>query len=323
MISLPPALVDAITELLAATDAPHLRNSSHLLTDAYRQPISQSLYNNPQTLYAYLAVRMPATYAVIHRVLEEYTQMMPVPLSLLDIGAGPGTVGWAAQALWPSLEKLASIEASPHFAAIGQRLCTHSPTLSHRNSNWHQQNILQASFSAHDMITASYVLGEVEENQQTELVERAWDAATTALVLIEPGTPQGYHNIIRARQTLIERGAFILAPCPHQKACPKDMNNWCHFTQRLERSSLHRLSKDVSLPYEDEKFSYLSAVSSPPSQAITSNARIVAHPRKHTGHVSLELCTPEGEIERRIVPKSMKDMYHRAKKSRWGELWPF
>ena len=43
---------------------------------------------------------------------------------------------------------------------------------------------------------------------------------------------------------------------------------------------------------------------------------------KSKGHVTLDLCTPAGRIERWTVPKSFsKQAYRDARKSKWGDLW--
>ena len=45
-------------------------------------------------------------------------------------------------------------------------------------------------------------------------------------------------------------------------------------------------------------------------------------PLKRRGHVTLDLCTPSGKLERWTVPKSFsKAAYRDARKSRWGDLW--
>ncbi|KAL2641800.1 hypothetical protein R1flu_009387 [Riccia fluitans] len=62
--------------------------------------------------------------------------------------------------------------------------------------------------------------------------------------------------------TKIKSGAFVVAPCSHEGRCPMDgLSTWCHFVQRLQRTSLQRITKRSSaLPlraYEDEKFSFI------------------------------------------------------------------
>ncbi|MCJ1308317.1 37S ribosomal protein S22 [Agyrium rufum] len=50
--------------------------------------------------------------------------------------------------------------------------------------------------------------------------------------------------------------------------------------------------------------------------------RIVSQPLKGTGHITLDLCTPAGKLERWIVPKSYgRQAYRDARKSQWGDLW--
>ena len=94
--------------------------------------------------------------------------------------------------------------------------------------------------------------------------------------------------------------------------------DWCHFSQRVERTSQHRQLKGGALGYEDEKFSYLVAAK---SASPSTGARIVRHPGKHSGHVQLALCTAEGKIENRTITRSSKEAYKRARKAEWGDLW--
>ncbi|KAK2600567.1 hypothetical protein N8I77_010090 [Diaporthe amygdali] len=50
--------------------------------------------------------------------------------------------------------------------------------------------------------------------------------------------------------------------------------------------------------------------------------RNILPPLKRKGHVTLDLCTPAGAIERWTVPRSFsKQAYHDARKARWGDLW--
>jgi ribosomal protein RSM22 (predicted rRNA methylase) len=138
------------------------------------------------------------------------------------------------------------------------------------------------------------------------------------LVVIEPGTVRGFHFIHEARSALIAAGAHLLAPCPHGKECPMAASgDWCHFAARVERTSLHRQLKGGALGYEDEKFSYVVASRDPISAA---PARIVRHPQKHSGHVQLTLCTPEG-LTTPTIGKSQKEKYKFARHAHWGDAW--
>ena len=110
-------------------------------------------------------------------------------------------------------------------------------------------------------------------------------------MIVEPGTPDGYTRVIEARDRLIDAGFRVAAPCPHSAACPiVPGEDWCHFSARVSRSSLHRQVKGGSLPYEDEKFSYVAAARFP---ATPAPSRVVRRPQIRKGQVLLDLCETE------------------------------
>ncbi|KAF7956209.1 hypothetical protein EAE96_005129 [Botrytis aclada] len=50
--------------------------------------------------------------------------------------------------------------------------------------------------------------------------------------------------------------------------------------------------------------------------------RSMLPPLKRRGHVTLDVCTPSGKLERWTIPKSFsKVAYRDARKSKWGDLW--
>jgi ribosomal protein RSM22 (predicted rRNA methylase) len=50
--------------------------------------------------------------------------------------------------------------------------------------------------------------------------------------------------------------------------------------------------------------------------------RSILPPLKRRGHVTLDFCTPSGNLERWTVPKSFsRTAYRDARKSKWGDLW--
>lgn len=158
------------------------------------------------------------------------------------------------------------------------------------------------SKAAFDLVVAAYALGELDapggtggtgggaetaarrprdENQirrrADETVAQLWSrvAPGGALVLVEPGTPNGSRLIRRARQRVLDSerdtaarlmtsdddvDAHVVAPCQHDRACPMDgLPTWCHFSQRVQRSEMHRqmLPRGRGAQHQDERFSYV------------------------------------------------------------------
>lgn len=66
------------------------------------------------------------------------------------------------------------------------------------------------------LVSAAYVLNEVREEDRPAVLLRLWAAAEDVLLLIEPGTPEGFRQLRAARDCLLAQGAVLLAPCPHQ-----------------------------------------------------------------------------------------------------------
>lgn len=313
MINIPQNLQQAIEEEIQRLDWHEVTEAREELTDRYRQHSKPKgpLMTKEAHRLSYVATRMPATFAVCYKVLEEIRQRTfdtPVK-SLLDLGAGPGTVMWAASEIFPEIETMTLMEKDMHLIEIGKKF---GGTL---QANWNMVDLEQIpTLPAHDLITLSYSVGELPLKIIPELIEQCWKATQKILVVIEPGTPQGFERIRTIRSQLIELGAYIVAPCPHALTCPMTGGDWCHFSERVERSFAHRRLKGATLGYEDEKYSYI-AVSKTPAQLPES--RVLRHPMKHSGHVNLTLCTPEG-LKQVTISKRNGEAYKKAKKLEWG-----
>jgi ribosomal protein RSM22 (predicted rRNA methylase) len=153
---------------------------------------------------------------------------------------------------------------------------------------------------------------------------------------------------------------MIIAPCTNHTKCPmytvpgiaRGRKDICSFQQRYIRPGfLQRILGATDRNHDEVDFSYISVmkgkdireaqpesyadVSDPWNLQQTSSAtlsedfplttdlpRIVYPPLKRRGHVTIDLCTPAGKIERWTVPKSFgKQAYRDARKSKWGDLW--
>ncbi|HET9182223.1 MAG TPA: small ribosomal subunit Rsm22 family protein [Candidatus Angelobacter sp.] len=320
---LPPYLTAALKELIPHTGSSPLAAASRQLTDRYKNAeFTAPALRSPADRSAYLAVRLPATFAANLYVFSELRlRAAQVEIaSLLDLGAGPGTSLFAAGETFSCLRHATLLEADPQWIQFGKKLAAQSPLPAVREAHWLIDDLRNpGELHPHDVVVISYALGELAARDLNKVVRRAWGCAEKFLILIEPGTKRGFAAVNTARSLLIAQQAQILAPCPHHSVCPVSAaGDWCHFSQRLERSSEHRRIKGGSLGYEDEKFSYLIAtrLELPPAQA-----RIVRHPSIHSGHVQLELCTPSGVIAKKTITKSNKESYKRARQAEWGEEW--
>lgn len=309
---LPEALEHALAGL-GGSDAGRARASADL-TRRYRSgAASAPVARSRGDVLAYAAARLPATYAATRIALGELAARAPWlrPTTHLDLGSGPGTALWAARETWPSLSTATAIEAEPEMRTLARELGGFELAAGD----------LPAAIPAnpHDLVTAAYVLGELGAGAFDATLDRAWNATAGALVIVEPGTPAGYERVLQTRDRLIAAGGTVVAPCPHDDACPlaSISGEWCHFAVRVARSHAHRAAKGAQRGYEDEKFSYVAVARSPGNPA---DARVLRHPQIRSGHVLLELCTPEG---RRLETVSRRDgeRYRVARKLDWGSAF--
>jgi ribosomal protein RSM22 (predicted rRNA methylase) len=171
---------------------------------------------------------------------------------------------------------------------------------------------------------------------------------------------QNSEDAIQSEAERQREPGMIVAPCTNHSKCPmyltpglsRGRKDFCHFSQRFIRPPfLQKVLGASHRSHEDIDFSYLvirrgahpapspnylhgkeatdrafkgyekqPAGSEPPNPL--SLPRNILTPLKRKGHITLDLCTPAGTIERWIVPKSFsKQAYHDARKAEWGDLW--
>lgn len=321
-MQLPPALRQAIDQELDGIALSDLASASALLSQRYRAEIRDGRFhlNDERAARAYLTTRMPATYAAVSASFAALLEALPDfdPGSVLDVGAGPGTATWAASSIWGSIASGILVEASPAIRSVGERL---SKLLPLGRVDWLSQRVGDGlrDLRPSDLVVLAYVLDELEPAARTPLISRLWELTSHTLVIVEPGTTEGWRRILTARDQLIGAGAHILAPCPHTKPCPLSPPDWCHFAARVARSRLHRTAKGGTVPWEDEKFIYLAAS----RRAAASRAsRVLAPPRVSKAGVGLKLCKPSGQVEEELVASRDRAEFKAARKLQWGDSAP-
>ena len=319
-----PEAIELVMEAEAASIARHdLVDRADRLGRYYRSPDAERApsFADPAIRAAYVVTRMPAIFQVNRLVLGELEPLQLDFASVLDLGCGPGTATIAAQEVFGGLQKATLIDRDEGWFELGRRMISAVDPELAAIAQFVKSAIERTdAFEEHDLVTASYALGELPSSDARNLLKRAWEAARIALAIVEPGTPRGFGTIVAARDELIAAGASIVAPCTHASACPIASGDWCHFDTRVDRTSRHRSAKSGTLPYEVEKFSYIVAIK-PPVALRTDVSRIIKHPLKRGGHVVLDLCTSEGTAERVVVSRRDKERYREARGAKWGDLW--
>ncbi|UJB41713.1 small ribosomal subunit Rsm22 family protein [Streptomyces sp. A1-5] len=282
-----------------------------------RTPTDAPVLRDRGDVAAYAAYRMPATFEAVRAALTAFAARVPdwSPATHVDVGGGTGAATWATAATWDGPRSTVLDWAQPALD-LGRELAGGILP----DVTWRRQSLGEGLTLPEDtdLVTVSYVLGELRPEDRRAVVGAT--AAARSVVLIEPGTPEGYLRIREAREQLVAAGLRIVAPCPHSAACPVvPGEDWCHFSARVSRSSLHRQVKGGSLAYEDEKFSYVAATRLPAEPAA---ARVVRRPQIRKGQVLLDLCTADDALRRDTVTKRHGAAYREVRDAAWGDAWP-
>ena len=312
---LPASLRAALEARLQGVSRNAAAERAAAISKTYRDGGNSGAIRNEIDALAYALARMPATYAADIASLNALIDIRPEfsPKSLLDIGAGPGTATWAAAEAFPSLQSFALLDANDALRTLALYLARENGRqITYERG---EARALLAKAEAADLVVASYVIGEISEAERTSLAALMWEKTRDTLLVVEPGTPAGYARIIALRAQLVAAGARVAAPCPHDGPCPLTPPDWCHFTQRLQRSRAHKQVKGAELPFEDEKFAYVALTRAPVAQR---SSRVLAQPTVSKVEIAAKLCTPEG-LALTKVPRRTKADYAAARRWRWGD----
>lgn len=312
-MDIPNDLKDALDSVCKSENQSEIIKNSKDISSKYRnsEKSGKRLVSSSAEVDAYCISRMPATYCAVYSALKYCFDIFRKPLlSVLDVGAGTGAASWTASSFLPSA-KITCLEREPAMAKKGRELMANASEPL-KNAEWIIGDISSDFNLSADCVTASYVLNELAPQQFESAVNRLWNSANEFLLIVEPGTPAGYSNIITARNILLQNGAHIVAPCTHSKPCPLCKDDWCAFSCRVSRSRLHRLAKGGDAPFEDEKFSFLAVCR---SKQILPSCRILRHPQISSGFVKINVCNCDAHYNTLTVTKKYGNLYKFCRKA--------
>ncbi|GIX49249.1 MAG: hypothetical protein KatS3mg131_3460 [Candidatus Tectimicrobiota bacterium] len=183
------------------------------------------------------------------------------------------------------------------------------------------------------LVLLSHVLGELDASQLRRLL--AWLRLQQAVLWVEAGTHALSHRLVAVREQL--RSHFhVVAPCPHQAACPllqpPHARHWCHhfapsppeaFTTAFWATCRRQLGIDLRrLPV-----SYLVLDKRPHGAQAPPGARLLGAARCSQVEARATVCAPDGQLYTvRVLKSTHPQLYRRLKHPGFAEFlestWP-
>ena len=322
-MNIPFELQEATDKLLEGRSILNIRNCVSSICGRYDSESGQGrvLVKNSEEAVSYAIARMPGTYGAVRSALEAYAESTDfMPETLTDIGSGTGAAVWAAASVY-DFKKVTCFERERSMADIGKYMLSYG-TPAMKNAAWILGDVTangDASSCTNngDIVTASYIMNELRPGDRKGFLDLLWNLSNNAIILVEPGTKEGFGNIRMAAEYYKSLGGTVIAPCTHMNACPLPDDDWCHFSCRIQRSRTQKYVKGGDAPYEDEKFSYL-AVMKTANAGDEGYSRIIRHPIINKGYIELKTCSGNG-IENIKVTSRDKERFKAAKKAKWGD----
>lgn len=310
-MEIPQELKDAITKEMNEIQTTEIIQEAQKISQKYRANDGKGkrFITRKSEAIAYAISRMPATYCAVYSAVKNTLKNYDKKINtVLDIGAGTGTATWAVADLL-NTNQITCLEREKEMLKLGEKLMQENSFL--QKVKWKEFDLVNDELTEKaDFVVVSYVINELKEEDRKIVLSKLWNAVNQILLIIEPGTPEGFKHILEAREILLTGGAYIVAPCSHNKKCPIKDDDWCSFYVRVARSGIQRQAKKGELGYEDEKFSYIAFSKTPINNY---KPRILRHPQINQGYVKVKLCA-EDQIEEKVFSKKDGELYKMIRK---------
>ena len=308
---LPSNIRQKIDEIIASNKQVNLKNVQKNLTEKYKTKSGQgkSLIESKNDSLLYSISRMPATFSVINSLLNQLKNqgLLGDINSAFDVGSGTGA-GYFALKEFDEKIKVSLFERDIFMTEIFDMFKTGEKV---QKFDLVKDEISQKA----DLVLTSYVLSELSSEQRKSALKKLLDMTENYLLIIDTGTPKVWQEMMELKMLAKSLDANILAPCMCDECLLKD--DYCQFFARVERSSMHKMVKDATLSYEDEKYFYL-LISKKEKLSLDKN-RVIRRPVIKTNLVGLVLCSKNG-VEKHDFSKKNKENFKLAKKSKINDL---
>ena len=213
-MKIPDLLEFAIEEEVNKYSIKDLKNAALNLSKRYmeNERTGETFLRTNLDTIAYSVIRMPATYSAIRTCLEKVLEVYDYDIkSVLDIGSGTGAAEWACNDLF-AVNDIVCLEREKEMRDISKKYFSYDENL--KNVKFIESDILKEDLSIKkDLCVLSYIVNELSRENRLKVIDKALKSAGKVLLVVEPGTPEGFNNIKEIRDYAYNKGYSIIAPC--------------------------------------------------------------------------------------------------------------
>ena len=211
-MKIPDLLEFAIEEEVNKHSIKDLKNAALNLSKRYMESERTGetfLRTNLDTI-AYSVIRMPATYSAIRTCLEKVLEVYDFDIkSVLDIGSGTGAAEWVCNDLF-DVNDIVCLEREKDMRDISKKYFSFDENL--KNVKFIESDILKEDLSVKkDLCILSYIINELSIENRLKVIDKVLKSAGKVLLIVEPGTPEGFNNIKEIRDYAYNKGYKIIA----------------------------------------------------------------------------------------------------------------
>ncbi|KAF8240735.1 hypothetical protein L208DRAFT_1231139 [Tricholoma matsutake] len=248
---------------------------------------------------AFASIALPAHYSAIFSVFDHLKRRLGPTWKIervINWGAATGSGLWASlysfqhsipaeansaeHRLNSTITTYLGIDKREGLVTVGKRLLRNvdlnSLSVSWQRSFRDEDKIPRSDGQDTIALSAFMLTSLPTPLARKALVKEMWESGAHVMVLIDHNTTAGFEAIAQARQYLLDmgrkefedpetdelpiRGSHVVAPCPHDGACPLHHPGSilvCGFAQRWQRPSFVRLTKHSGVGHEDIEYSYV------------------------------------------------------------------
>lgn len=286
-----------------------VKQLSHGLTRE-RELAGARYMDDPKLLGAYLLFYWPVSYAQARSALQEVGQR---PRRVLDLGAGPGPLAFAASDAGGS-EVVAADRSRPALELAKALAIEAGEGLGTRE--WSPEKPLPDG--QFDLITMGHVVNELfngDIEQRARLIEKVLERVVKggSLLVMEPALKETSRALLKVRDAMVAKGYAVRAPCLFRGPCPALIkeSDWCHAERSWRMPPLvEAIAKAAGLHKESLKMSYVilapkgEAWANPPEGRFF---RIVSESLEGKGRHRFMGCGPEGRVGLALQDKHQTD----------------